>query len=222
MCFSPTASFVTAGITGTIGLVCLARVRRPNELLLAATPILFAIQQSIEGSLWLVLPSSQTGPAATGLTLLFLLFALVLWPVYAPVTVMLVEPDRDRRGFMLVGLAAGVGVAAYLLWTILTRPHGACILDGHIVYVTEQRHTALVGAAYLLASGLPLLMSSRRAISVFGAIVLVGCVTAYLAYWRGFASVWCFFAAAASVVLLGHFEWARWRQSRRANVLAAG
>ena len=28
-------------------------------------------------------------------------------------------------------------------------------------------------------------------------------------YWEAFVSIWCFFAAAASVVILCHFEWER-------------
>ena len=45
MCFSASASFVTAGITGAIGIVALTRVKGPREVPLAATPLLFAFQQ---------------------------------------------------------------------------------------------------------------------------------------------------------------------------------
>lgn len=58
---------------------------------------------------------------------------------------------------------------------------------------------------------LPLLLSSRRAVFVLGLIVLVGSATADLFYWHAFQSVRCFFAAAGSVVLLGHFTGARGR-----------
>jgi hypothetical protein len=61
MCFSAAASFVTAGVTGAIGAVALTRVNEPRELPLAATPILFALQQSIEGLLWLNLPIAPGG-----------------------------------------------------------------------------------------------------------------------------------------------------------------
>jgi uncharacterized membrane protein len=62
-----------------------------------------------------------------------------------------------------------------------------------------------------------LIASSRRAIIVLGAIILVGSVVAYAFYWEAFMSVWCFFAAAASVVILGHFEWARRRSLQLAG-----
>jgi hypothetical protein len=67
------------------------------------------------------------------------------------------------------------------------------------------------------AIGLPLLMSSQRTVVVLGAIVLVGLVVAYALYWEAFVSVWCFFAAAASVAILCHFEWSRRSSLRSAR-----
>ncbi len=209
MCFSATASFVTAGVTGAIGLAALSMVRRWNEVPLAAMPILFAVQQSIEGLLWLTLPAAPDGRFATGLMLLFLFFAEAFWPVYMPLTVLLIEPNERRRRTMLGLLTLGVGVAVFLLWNTLDYPHSAAILDGHVVYGVQYRLSPIFGLAYLAATSLPLLLSSRRTIVGLGAIILVGCPIAYSFYWESFESVWCFFAAAASVVILGYFERAR-------------
>jgi Family of unknown function (DUF6629) len=217
MCFSVEASFVTAGVTAAIGIVSLTRVTRPREVPLAAAPILFAMQQSIEGLLWLNLPLAPDGSISTGLTLLFLFFAQVLWPIYAPITVMLIEPSETRRRLMLPCFAAGAAVAAYLLWWILARPHVALILDRHIVYVTEHRHSGAVPLAYLAATSLPLMLSSQRTLVTLGTIILVGCTIACAFYWHAFVSVWCFFAAAASAVILCHFEWARRQRLRIAG-----
>ena len=209
MCFSATASFVTAGMTAAVGIVSLNRVNDRREAPLAATPLLFALQQSVEGLLWLDLPLSPDGAAATGLTFLFLFFANVLWPVYASIAVLLIEPDHRRRRLMLACLAIGAGVSAQMLWSIVTRPYGAVILEDHIVYLTGYTPSVALGLAYLAATGLPLMLSSHRTVVVLGSIILVGSATAFFFYWEGFVSVWCFFAAAASLVILGHFEWSR-------------
>ena len=116
MCFSAPASFVTAGITGTIGIVALTRVSEPRELPLAATPLLFALQQSIEGLLWLNLPLAPNGSLSTVLTFLYLFFAEAFWPLYVPTVVWLIEPSQHRRLLMVVCLGMGAGVGAYLLW----------------------------------------------------------------------------------------------------------
>jgi peptidoglycan/LPS O-acetylase OafA/YrhL len=192
-----------------LGVVALTRVKGPREVPLAATPLLFALQQCIEGSLWLSLPQASDGSLSAPLTVLYLFFAESFWPLYAPIAVWLIEPNQSRRHFMVVCLGVGAGVGAYLLWSILGHPHFATISDGHIVYVTEYRHSDAGGAAYLTATGLPPLLSSQRSLVVLGAIVLAGLVVAYAFYWESFISVWCYFAAAASVAILGHFEWSR-------------
>jgi hypothetical protein len=209
MCFSAQASFVAAGITGAIGIVTLARVNEPRELPFAATPLLFAFQQAAEGLLWLNLPSAPDGSLTTVLTFLYLFLAEAFWPLYAPLAVWLIEPSVHRRNLMVVCLGVGAGVSAYLLWWLLGHSHIATIQDGHIVYATESRHTDAIGVACLAATGLPLLLSSQRTVVVLGAIVLAGLVVAYAFYWEAFVSVWCFFAAAASVVILCHLEWSR-------------
>jgi uncharacterized membrane protein YczE len=211
MCFSPVASFATAALTGSIGAVCLARATRSRELPLAATPLIFGVQQAIEGGLWLTLPTAPNGAVVGALTLAFLLFAQVFWPVYAPLAAWSLEPNAWRRRLMLACLAVGAGVAAYLLWRILAGPREAMVVNSCIVYRTRQGHPLAIGLAYLAATSLPLVLSSQRTILALGAVTLVGCVVAYIFYWAAFLSVWCFFAAAASIVILGYFEHARWR-----------
>jgi hypothetical protein len=218
MCFSATASFVTAGLTGTIGIVSLTRIHTRREIPLATVPLFFAIQQSIEGALWLALPADPHDPTVSGLALAFLLLADVVWPIYAPFTVWLIEPSASRRRPMLVCIVIGVGVSAWLLWRLLTHSYGASILGNHIDYVTEGRHSDVLGLAYLTATCLPMVLSTRRTLIVLAAIVLVGSITADIFYWREFTSVWCFFAAAASVVILGHFQHRRRGRLRLARV----
>jgi len=216
MCFSPVASFVTAGLTGSIGLVCLTRVSHPRELPLAATPLIFGVQQALEGGLWLNLPTAPHSPLVAGLTLAFLLFAEVFWPVYAPLAAWSLEPDARRRRLMLACLAIGVGVASVLLWRLLIGPRVAEIANSCIVYRTTPGDPIPIGLAYLTATSLPLVLSSRRTILVLGLVTLTGCIVAYAFYWAAFLSVWCFFAAAASIVILSHFELNRWRSLRAA------
>lgn len=222
MCFSPSASFIAAGVTGAIGFVALTRANQPGELSLAVVPIFFALQQGMEGSLWLSLPSAPEGALAIDLTFCFLLFAEVFWPVYAPLTIWLVEPHSSRRDLMLFCLAVGLPVSGYLLWWLLTRSHGAAIRDGHLVYGTEGRHAPMVGIGYVVATSLPLLLSSQRTLSTLGVSVLVGSVTAGAFHWEAFVSVWCFFAAAASVVIVCHFEFLRRQTLNSASSTRSG
>jgi hypothetical protein len=217
MCFSATASFVTAGVTGAIGLVSLTRVRERRTLPLAITPILFALQQGVEGLLWIDLPRAPGESASTVLAFFYLFFAQVFWPVFAPVAVLLIEPNATRRLLMRLSLALGVGVGAFMLWWIIDRPFGAVIEDGHVVYLTGFRRSDSAVLAYFAASCLPLLMSSHRTVVRLGTVILLGSIVSYIFYREAFVSSWCFFAAASSVVILGHFE----RSYRRRLPVAA-
>lgn len=100
----------------------------------------------------------------------------------------------------------GFAVGLYLVWSLLSGPHRAYVEDGHLVYETGQAYPLLVGAAYLLATVLPLIVSTQRTLNTLGLVVLVGALAVYFAYPEAFLSVWCFFAAAASALLVFHFE----------------
>ena len=62
-----------------------------------------------------------------------------------------------------------------------------------------------VRLAYLVTTGIAPMLSSHRAIQLLGLIVTAGALVTYVYYWEAFTSVWCFFAAAGSVVILAHF-----------------
>jgi hypothetical protein len=213
MCFSPEASFATAALTATLGAVALGRARGVGERLLAATPVLFGVQQAIEGGLWLVLPTAPQGTLAAVLSVAFLVFALIFWPLYAPVAAWMNEPDRLRRRLMLACLVVGCAVAAYFGWRIVVGPREALIANRCIAYRVGGGHHLLLGGAYLLATTAPLFLSTQRTILTLGLVIGAGSVIAYLFYWGEFLSVWCFFAAAASAVIVTHF----WALRRRAQ-----
>jgi hypothetical protein len=206
MCSSPTASFVTAAVTGTAGLFALWRTRNWREWPIAAMPLIFAVQQCIEGALWLTLPDAADQPLAVGLVGMFLFFAQVFWPTYAPLAVLLIEPHKGRRRTMLACLAVGAMTSAYLLWGLVSHDHSAAIVDDHIVYGTEVKFSVILGLAYLVGACVPALLSTHRAVLAVGVVVMVGATVTFFAYWEWFASVWCFFAAAASALVLLYFE----------------
>lgn len=206
MCFSATASFLTAGMTGAIGVMTLRRAKRPNELPLASIPALFAIQQAAEGGLWLVLPDGAGSQAAFLLTQLFLLFALVVWPIFAPLAALALEPVAPRRNIMKLCVLAGVGVSSYFAMQMWISPQVATISGHHILYQTGVASPLAAGGVYLAATTLALMVSSHRAVAALGMIVFAGSLIAHVFYYEVFVSVWCFFAAASSFVILAHFE----------------
>jgi hypothetical protein len=215
MCFSATSSFIAAAVTGAAGIAALTKVDRPQDVMLAATPLFFAVQQSIEGMLWLNLPASPGNQAVTPLTVAFLLFAKVFWPIHSPLAALLSEPEPSRRSLISWCLVIGVAVSGYFLWSIWSYPQAAVIIDGrHIAYVGSPQTPIALGFGYIVATTLAPVLSSHAAVRLFAAIVLASAVTTYFLFWDAFSSVWCFFAAGASAIIVLHF--ARQRQLRTA------
>ena len=73
-------------------------------------------------------------------------------------------------------------------------------------YVTPHPFAVLSTAFYVLATGASLLLSSHRTVKLFGILTLLSFVAAYAFYTRWFVSVWCYFAALLSGVVLLHFK----------------
>jgi hypothetical protein len=198
---------MTAAVTGLAGAVCVRHVTDRRQLLLAATPLCFAVQQAIEGGLWVLLPHGSTA-ATSALTYAFLFVAQVFWPLYSPAAALSCEPSPYRRRVMGVCLALGLGLAAWMVRGLATEPHRAVLACNHVVYdLAQNSSSALIeGALYLCAVVLPLMASSFPSMRALGIVVLVGSVISYAFYFAAFQSVWCYFAATASVVILGHFH----------------
>ena len=102
-------------------------------------------------------------------------------------------------------LAMGMVAGAYFLLSILSESHAAAIMGGHIVYSSPGFPPLGVGLMYLLATSAPLVLSSHSAVRLLAGIVTLGAAITYVFYWEWFTSVWCFFAAAASMIIFLHF-----------------
>ena len=205
MCFSATASFSAGAFLVGVGTLTLKSARRPRELALAAIPLLFAIQQLSEGVM----------------THVYSFFSHVLWPVYVPVAVLLIEPPGWRRRALLVFVVAGVAVGAYLLYFLVALPIVSRPVGLHIEYISPHFFVAAAMTLYLMSTTFSPLLSTDRTVKVFGVLALLSFAAAYYFYATWFISVWCFFAALMSAVVYLHFVFAGPRAGHDA-LLGAG
>lgn len=206
MCFSASASFAVAGFTASIGVLTLAKVRSPAELPFALFPLLFAAQQTVEGALWLVLPDAADSALASGLALAFVVFAEVIWPLLAPLGVLLIEPDPRRRRPLRFLVLLGALTSLYLLQAIISEPHIATVFGNSVRYANEYAYIPNGRAFYVACTGLPFLFSSHRMVQVMGGAILLGYAISSHLYIDTLISVWCFFAAIASGLAYFHFR----------------
>ncbi|MHB1322570.1 MAG: DUF6629 family protein, partial [Acidithiobacillus ferrivorans] len=203
MCFSATASF-TAGVSlSVLGVATLNKAGRKAEIPFAMIPLLFGIQQIIEGMLWLSFRFDAPLLNVT-MTYAFTLFSHVLWPMFVPFSIGLVEKVAWRKKMLLAFLFIGMTVSLYLLYLTVRFPVTSEV-DQNMVYVSPHFYTVPVMALYLAATCASAFFSSHKIINVFGVLALLLFMVAYWFYTVAFFSVWCFFAAVLSAVIYLHF-----------------
>ncbi|MBI1213458.1 MAG: hypothetical protein GC190_18515 [Alphaproteobacteria bacterium] len=212
MCFSATASFIAGSVLTVTGIATLRMTSQKSEIPFAMVPLLFGVQQFVEGLIWLSLQNDLTANAT--LTFLYSLFSHVLWPVYIPFAVRLLEPVAWRRSAIAACLAIGVAVALYLLYFIVQFPVTARVAGSHIAYESPHFYAAPTMVLYLIATCAGSLFSSDRIIQLFGALSFATFIAAYAIHVATFFSVWCFFAALLSLIIFFYLR------KRRSGALA--
>jgi hypothetical protein len=206
MCFSATASFTLSTILVSTGIFSVITAYKFNKkyLLLALMPIIFGLQQGLEGMIWLNMNAENV------LNLPFymysyLFFAFYFWPAYIPVSIYFTENNGLRKKMMLGCMVAGqiLGIIIFTPVLIGVIPVSINVIKHSIHYGTYQSSLVLWGfsIAYISIITLPLFLSSAPAIVFFGWMVLVSSLLSYWLYFYVFTSTWCFFAAIFSLYI---------------------
>jgi hypothetical protein len=216
MCFSATASFSAAGILALAGVATLSKVRDGREAPLASVPLIFALQQGIEGLLWLTVPAGH--PAGRSLATGFAILALIVWPMFIPLAIGLAEKAGTRRRVILALTGPGLGVAGYSVFDIWQSPYMAWPAPHSLVYINNSPFPWPLMLAYLAATCAPPLLSSSPAIRWFGVVVTLGLAVTLGFFFVSLVSVWCFFAAVGSAILVGYF----WRALPALETVSSG
>jgi hypothetical protein len=205
MCFSATANFVGSGVLAAVGVVTLTKVKHRRELLFAALPVLFAIHQFIEGFVWLGLDGILSAKVAHNMGAAFMLYAQGLLPFILPLSVILFEADAKSRRRMQPFLILGTLTALFILWALTAYPTQVFVKGNSIVYINQATNNEVVAVLYVIVTCGSLLFSKVKDMVIFGianlAILLL--VMAFKRY--AFTSLWCAYAAVASVIILAYF-----------------
>lgn len=205
MCFSASASFTSAALLSVTGIFTLRIVKDKCDYVLASFPFLFAVQQFIEGVIWLYFSGQLPGIMPYSLGYLYLLYAFVIWPFLVPLSVILIEPHKMRRRGMSVLLLIGASCALYLLYAISIGTVTLDIYEHHIRYGLLDIHVyEFTEWVYLLVVTTSFFLSSHKWIVIFGVCVSVAFVIVDHFARETYFSVWCFFAALLSLIICVH------------------
>ena len=195
MCFSASASFIASGGLAVLGGASL-KIATKQQRIIAAIPLLFSVHQAFEGFQWLAADSGRVNiVSAYG----FVIFALLVWPAYIPITVFLF--DAKKRPVLIWPMRIGIALTLYFTILLLSEPIGVHVLDRGIYYQVNRLFGAFTGTLYFLAVCGSLLLSSHRAFRFFGVVTFASVMITVMFFIEAFASVWCFFAAILSALI---------------------
>ncbi|MFD2146190.1 DUF6629 family protein [Mucilaginibacter antarcticus] len=179
------------------------KVRHRSQVLFAAIPLIFAVQQISEGVLWLVLPHPELLHFKNGITYFFLIFAQIIWPLWLPVAVLLLEKSKTRKIFQKVLAGIGLLVSCYLTYCLIVYPVHAILNCYHIDYeqIYPEKFRVAGGLLYIIATIVPPLFSHIKRMWILSLTVFISYIITTAFYDNYVVSVWCFFASVVSLAV---------------------
>jgi hypothetical protein len=203
MCFSATASFSASAILTVCGVKALKSMHQPKQKFLAVIPFVFATQQLIEGILWVGLKKEQVFLSEVCMYA-FLTIAQVLWPFWLPLSFLRLEENEFRKKFLLISFFAGCGASAILAYRLLFLTVDAQIKEHHIYYYIQSSRWMIFAssALYIIATLIPPFVSTVSKSKLLGCFLIFSVLVSKLFFGDYLISVWCFFAAIISVLII--------------------
>jgi len=204
MCFSSEASFIGGVLISTIGVVTIRKVHKPSQIVFACIPLFFGLQQIGEGFLWLALEHPEFAFLQKPATYWFLIMAEVFWPFMTPLAELMMEENKKRIRILQVLLVMGISVSLYFIYCLISFNVTPEIRGYHIEYVENfpKSIQLFVFGIYLIASIVPLFVSSVKRTYLLGILMALSCLVTIIFFTQFLTSVWCFFGAAISMVIL--------------------
>ena len=215
MCFSATASFISGTALCVIGVATLKQTKAPAEVPFALFPLLFGIQQLTEGVIWLSF-SYSIPVLRQVMTYIYSLFSHLIWPIYVPLAVGIMEEVMWRKKALLLLLVLGVTVGLFLFYWVTAGPLNAEVISHHIVYISPHFYSVPAMILYFTTTCISCFFSSHGFIRVLGVLLVLSLIGAQIAHSVALVSIWCFFAEILSLLVYLHlrFRYSGWGQNK--------
>ncbi len=207
MCFSASASFTACAVLAAAGTLSVRRAAKINAgiglMSLSTFPLFFGIQQGFEGLVWLgmndIISTFWRDAASVG----FVFFAFFFWPVAGPVTGFLIEKKPLRKRIFMFLIPSGIGSGLYLSYVILVNFSPPVTWDGHLAYFYDVYIIDYMEYVYFITACGALILSSNKIAFRLGCVLAASFAFTMIGYQLlSLPSVWCFFAAICSLIVV--------------------
>jgi hypothetical protein len=171
----------------------------------------------MEGFVWLGLDGTLSPVVAHDMGAAFMLYAQGLLPLLLPLSVFLFEPNGKSRKRMLPFVVLGGATTLYILWALTAFPLQLFVRGNSIVYINQATNNTAVAFLYVIVTCGSLFFSNIKMMVIFGAANLAILLAVMEVKRYAFTSLWCAYAAVASVIILAYF----WRSHEERPFLYA-
>ncbi len=201
MCFSAGASFGASIALGVIGAVTLQKAKNHSQIMFAAIPLIFSIQQFFEGIVWLSFTNPEYAVWREKASYTFLFFAHIVWPVWVPLAMLLLENEKKRIRILQILSLMGIIVSVSLAYCLVSFNVQPLVRDHHIIYEIDFPELFLKYGIifYVLVTVVPAFISGIHKMKIFGFVMSFSYLFSEIFFNEYLLSVWCFFAAVLSI-----------------------
>ncbi len=212
MCFSAEVSFASSATLAVIAAFCIKKsLNLKNHsfyLLLSFTPLFFALQQLLEGFVWIGL-NQQNAFLITAFSCFYLFFAFFFWITWFPMVAYHLEHIKWKKNLFLALIFFGTILGLYLWLPILLAEGPRRLIETNVCQNSVCYHVAsggyfhpLTRGFFYIALGAFCLLSSDLIFRKFFFIVMLLAIIAILIKFYAWTSVWCFFSGFSSLYIL--------------------
>lgn len=202
MCFSAGASFAVGASLLIPGYFAIKRTESPNLIAFASMPIIFSAHQTAEGCLWLSLTNPDFASWYKPALYTYSFISQPFWPVWVPLIIWLMEPDKRRKKILSFFLALGIASSLYMFYCLITYSISAVAEHGHIRYYRDFPHLSIMRPVNFTTIALTPFLSTLRYMKLLAGVMLASLILSYIFFTNYLISVWCFFAAILSLLIV--------------------
>ena len=207
MCFSAEASFIAAAVLVPTGLLTTVRAYKTDRRYfpIATLPLLFGLQQAMEGMVWL---ANGNAGEVERYSLAYMFFSWMAWPTWVPFSAYFIETERRKPLYLLLAIVGGMlGAMQYFPYFAHDGWLTTRFLPHVIVYEGKELFDYIIGrdltySIYVAVVVGSLLLSSNANVRIFGLLVAAVMVVTYLFFSYAYISVFCFGGAVMSLYLV--------------------
>jgi hypothetical protein len=199
---------VGGAVVLAIGVEACRHVKGRNENLAIATlPLLLGLHQIDETFVWWGLQGRVPRDVGNVAMWIYLVFALVLLPILAPLLLAIFEPSGRRRWRYVPFIVLGLAVSGVILEAMLVGQPTAQLGTYHVAYSVGLQHGIFIIGLYIVATCGSMLVSGDPSLTWFGIVNVAAVIVLALLCANGFTSLWCFYAALVSGAIALHLRW---------------